>query len=144
MGMLFEAELARACFPEGAGPSSLSGTEDDWHLRSRQGEYMGSAQRRSGAARQSGSRVGSREGGPAQRAPAPALYAGRGDALGDLGGVAELDWQAAAPRREDTPGLTRSVWSLDESAEEWYDTSRTVQDREPSEAEACLAGATCR
>ena len=142
VGMLFEAELARACSPEEAGPSSSSGVEDNWHLRGGQGEYIGSMQRRSGAARQSGNRAGPR-GGPAQRAPAP-LFAGRGDALGDLDGVAELDWQAAAPRREDAPGLTRSVWSLDELAEEWYDTSRTAKDRAPSEAEACLAGVAFR
>ena len=143
VGVLFEVELARACSLEEAGPSSSSGVEDDWHLHSRQGEYTGSTQRRSRAARQSGSRAGPRGGGPAQRAPAP-LFAGRGDALGDLEGGAELDWQAAVPWREDRPGLTRSVWSLDELAEEWYDTSRTVRDIEPSEAEACLAGAACR
>ena len=143
VGVLFEAELARACPPEEAGLFSSSGLEDDWHLHSGQGEDTGSTQRRSGAARQSGSRVGPRGGGPAQRAPAP-LFAGRGDGLGGLDGVSELDWEAAAPRREDTPGLTRSLWSLDELAEVWYDTSRTARDREPSEAEACLAGAACR
>ena len=142
VGLLFEAELARACSPDEAGSSSLSGLEDDWHLRSGQGEYMGSTQRRSGAARQSGRRVGSRGGGPALRAPAPSLFAGRGDALDGLEGVSELDWQAAAPRQEDKSG--RSVWTLDELAEEWYDTSRTVRDRELSDAEACLAGAACR
>lgn len=149
VGVLFEAELARACSPEEAGLSCLSGLEDEWHLCSGQGEAheagrsVGSVQNRFGAARQSGSKVGPREGGAAQCAPAP-LFDSREDPLGGVGGVAELVWEAAAPRREEAPGLTHSVWSLDELAEEWYDMSRIVKDREPSEVEACLAGAASR
>ena len=149
VGMLFEAELASACCPAEAGPSSLSGLEDDWHSRGWQGEHPGAgrsgggAHRRERAFGQDNSKARLRRGEPARCAPAPAS-ADRALSLDELAGLSQLDWQASAPKRAEAPGPKQPVWSLDELAEEWYDTSRAVKDRELSKAEACLAGAASR